>query len=269
MKKFIIFTLLWLISCNQQKKEITYYKNGNVFQECEIVNNRRNGICTEFYNNGKISSITEWKNDTLNGLAKYFYSSGNLKLVCNYKSGVRSGSYKEFYETGKLKEEGEYIDGFKFGIAKEYDEQGLLKYIKNYMIEQNQQSINEYIKFYPNGDTNYRESNFFIIKCPADTIKIGDTFTAELYLIAPYFKNSKIFAFFELPNDSTVMRRIFSDNYRIQYDFTPKDTGNYKMEGYLEEILMKDDTTFSGKSRHLYFEYPYYVAPSDTTLRPK
>jgi hypothetical protein len=64
-----------------------YYGNGQLKQEGESLNGRRNGLWTTYYMNGEIESMGLWKEDIKNGLWKYFRENGLLKFEEQWKDG--------------------------------------------------------------------------------------------------------------------------------------------------------------------------------------
>ena len=220
MKNLItLISLIFLFNnCDHPKyNNYTYFENGNIHSKCEMNGNLRNGKCVEYNKDGSIYAITNWKNDTLNGLASEYYKSGKLKASYTWLNGKLTGEFKMYYENGSLKESGFLEKGKKVGFVKYFKSGGQLSAIRNYLIKNDKSFLNEVIVFYPNGDTNYQKSNFFEIKIRKDTIKLGETFRAKLVLKAPYFKNSSIFVFFEVPHDTTFYRRIVAFPILGQY----------------------------------------------------
>ena len=257
----IFFTFILGLSCKHIETKVEYYKDGKVKFSYQVFDGKKDGKCVEYYENGKIASLTFWKKDTLNGESNYFYPNGILKKRCFYKNGLLDSTYVEYYETGVIKISKTLTLGKTIGRFFEYYEDGKPQIIRDCIIKDNETYVNEVYKLNENGDTLINGSNFFTINYNKDTIKLGEHFNAFIYLKAPFFSNSKIFIYFEIPND-TMYRRVFSDNYKYNYDYRPVRPGNYKMKGFIDEFIMVRQNSDSIKrSRYLYFDISYYVKP--------
>ena len=55
-----------------------YYESGQLWEECNFINNKLNGICQEYY------------------------ESGQLNTECNFINNKRNGLYQEYYDLGML-----------------------------------------------------------------------------------------------------------------------------------------------------------------------
>ncbi len=116
------------------------------------VDNKREGIWTEYYKNGKPRSMFTYKNNHIDGAAKIFYETGGLaeegfwrtnRWIGEYhyykpsgtlayewyfdENGRRTGEQKYYYDNGKLRLSGIWDDGKEVGRITEYYENGKVR----------------------------------------------------------------------------------------------------------------------------------------------
>jgi len=272
IERIIVACVLFIFfqSCEDGNYETSYFSDGKIHMKYEITNGKRNGKCTEYYqNNGEIASTTNWLNDTLNGIAAYYYETGELRESCFWIKGELQGSFRRYYKNGEIEMSGNYYKGKHLGDVRFYKQDGKLETIRKYvLLEDNEIYLNEVIFFMENGDTNYAKSNFFEIRTKRDTILLGDYFNAQIILKAPYFRNSEMFVYVDIENDSSLLRRFHSKNFKVNYEYLPSDTGLNKLTGVIEEYIILGDTVAKGKARYMYFDYSYYVTPPPLISAP-
>ncbi len=132
MKRIIILlNILMLFSCenpiiekigetypNKQPKQIDYYqtKDGKQVKVEEKT----------FYEDGKLKMEGEILNDKRDGEWKAYFDNGKLQSEGFFKEDKRTGISKVYYENGKLRYEGAYANDNKIGHWKFYNEQGKL-----------------------------------------------------------------------------------------------------------------------------------------------
>lgn len=145
---------------NNKKEGIwtQYYNNGSVKNEITYKNNVAHGYARFFYKNGKLSEEGTWINNKWDGKYKYYYESGKLSYDWTFVNGKREGLQKYYYENGNLNYEGEWKAGNENGILKEYFENGLLKAER----------------VYKNGQIDTLTSKFYETSEEADKIKKPD-----------------------------------------------------------------------------------------------
>jgi antitoxin component YwqK of YwqJK toxin-antitoxin module len=116
---------------------ITMYRNGFIYAE-EIINRynaqgNRTGIWKDLYPMGNVREEGNWANGKRNGVFKFFDKNGKLikmekydmgELVVDTDQSAIIDIRKEFYDDGSLKMEGSYSGGKKNGTFREYDVSG-------------------------------------------------------------------------------------------------------------------------------------------------
>lgn len=111
----------------------TFTQAGNLIQETEFKNGKKNGFQKIYNLQGKLTSQFEFKEDRKNGIIKLFYDSGNPREEYTYQNGTFDKEYKKFYPSGKLKSVDTYKQGKLDGVSKEYLEDGTLIKFKVYL----------------------------------------------------------------------------------------------------------------------------------------
>ncbi|MCQ2973660.1 MAG: hypothetical protein MJ211_02475 [Bacteroidales bacterium] len=135
---------LWILFYDSDKKQIS--SKGN------YVDNRKQGVWTEYYRNGNMKSSITYKDNNQDGYVKLYYEDGTLseegiwkinKWVGEYKyfrpsgqiayewefdeEGRRTGEQKYYYESGKLRISGYWENGKESGNQLEYYDSGRLR----------------------------------------------------------------------------------------------------------------------------------------------
>ena len=116
------------------------------------IDNKREGIWTEYFKNGKPRSMFTYKNNHIDGAAKIFYETGGIaeegiwrtnRWIGEYhyykpsgslayewyfdENGRRTGEQKYYYDNGKLRLSGLWDNGKEVGRITEYYENGKVK----------------------------------------------------------------------------------------------------------------------------------------------
>lgn len=145
----------WILK--NTNKKLSGYKENQIFEEGNYLNNKKTGLWKQFYEtgaikseityknnlpfgyakfyfrNGNISEEGNWENYKWNGSYKYYYEGGQLRYDWKFVNGVRESTQKYYFENGKLNFEGEWKNGGENGTIKEYNEDGSLKEERAYL----------------------------------------------------------------------------------------------------------------------------------------
>ena len=65
----------------------TFYKNGNLESQFDVVNGKINGVLKAYHQNGKLERESNMKDGIQDGLTKVFDSNGNVVAEGIYKNG--------------------------------------------------------------------------------------------------------------------------------------------------------------------------------------
>jgi antitoxin component YwqK of YwqJK toxin-antitoxin module len=100
-----------------------FYEYGDLYCMGKYENEKRYGIW-KFYKNGEIIEQVNYVNDKREGKFISFYSKNHPAIIGNYKNDKEDGFWKCLYKNGKEKNNGYYKDGKKEGIWCSYNEYG-------------------------------------------------------------------------------------------------------------------------------------------------
>ncbi len=104
--------------------------------------------------------------------------------------------------------------------------------------------LNNVYAFYPNGDTNYTNSNFCLVNLSKSK---NDSINVNVSLVAPYWKDSE-YEMYVIPpyqEENALIRRSKNMNCHIQIPFTLES-----IEIIVREFIVEDSKT---KERYYYF----------------
>ena len=99
---FLLLSLFFIVACSETKVEVTFFKNGQIKEKAEIVNNKRNGISWGYDSTGTLLRKTTWKDGRRNGLAEVYYPSGKISMRGDLIFG-EPFEMISYYESGKIK----------------------------------------------------------------------------------------------------------------------------------------------------------------------
>ena len=103
----------------------SYYKNGNLFYSCSLLNDSQilfHGEFNSFYSTGEIKEKGNYINNIKDGSWHSYYKSGNVLSKINYVEG--HGIYSKYYDSGEILEDGYYQNNKKEGTLTSYFKNG-------------------------------------------------------------------------------------------------------------------------------------------------
>ena len=68
----------------------SYYENGQKYEECNYINNKRNGLYQRYYMNLQKEEECNYIDDKLNGIYQRYHKNGQLEIKCHYINGIKS-----------------------------------------------------------------------------------------------------------------------------------------------------------------------------------
>ena len=179
---FIILSIVTILSCAQNKKEIKYYENGNVKSEGYIKDGQANGLFRHYYENGQLKSEIPWvdgringtvleygidgslnsrrifQNDKMNGQAFFYNDSAKISLMETYSEGKKMDLFEKYYSDGTVFEKGKVKNGQKHGLHEAFTDKGHL-FIRQEMI--NGQRHGFYHLYHENTDQLKEVGNYY------------------------------------------------------------------------------------------------------------
>jgi antitoxin component YwqK of YwqJK toxin-antitoxin module len=92
-------------------KKITYYANGNVYEEIPFVDGLENGRWTMFYSDGKTKVTCMYLDGNLDGKIIYYHANGKIEAEGQFKNAVQHGFWRFYDSNGRLEKEAYYKNG--------------------------------------------------------------------------------------------------------------------------------------------------------------
>ena len=284
----LFFTFLFIISCDNKTKEITYFPNGKISIEKFHINDST-VLIKEYFQNGNLKFIGKKINDKNEGEFKYFYKNGNIKQIDTWKNGIPFGKTTTFYDNGTPEYQGNIINGIKKGWFLYFAKERYLKEKQEYITLDTGYYLNQRIVFNREGDTLKNKSSYFSIKTKKDTIRLGDSLSMKIKLEASYFNDrmkvtvgnfDSVFnmrdsivekteaidfqSYYVFPNGKKPFGEFeqhVGKSFRLSaYTTVPDDTGLHYCRGYITDFnVFSTDSGDYSKRRILFFEKKYYV----------
>jgi antitoxin component YwqK of YwqJK toxin-antitoxin module len=85
--------------------DVTYYPNGQVKMEGNMVDGKREGKWISFFEDGMPWSETHFEDGIMHGPTTVWFSSGVKYYEGQYEKGKRSGKWKFYNEDGSIEKE--------------------------------------------------------------------------------------------------------------------------------------------------------------------
>lgn len=191
--------------------------------------------------------------------------------VCKIIDSLTQRKYCISYDSLNRKyREGEYIDDYAVGLHYFYDTLGRLTYIREYILTKDyhlesiqdttsKNWLNQVYKFDTTGKIILSQCNFYQIKSDKDTIVIGETFKAKIFLRNIYNEKSSYELLFTVPDDTSLITTVNVDTLPYLYYYKPLHLGDYEVNGIVYEIKLLDSLSGKSRFRRMYFKKSYYV----------
>lgn len=247
MKYFFLTVIIsvLLVSCKKSDNKIrTYYANGNVKEEYELIKNKVNGLFCKYYETGEVEYRVVMKDNFKNGVESYFYKTEKLKYKGSYTQGKRNGFFNYYNKFGKMDSIVEYI------LIDE--ENPFSSYISPSDYNNKMEYVNRKIVFNKNGKINASKSAFFNIKFNKDTFNIGDSVRITIDFVLKSQNNSntyKVILSDELSNKALVSESI--KDHIIHWNFLKLSSKINSVKGMIIETSSTGSTNFFYFNKHI------------------
>jgi len=101
-------------------KQLVYYKNGKIKEDCNYDDNKLEGKYLNYYESGKIHEERNYVHHKLDGKCLKYYENGKIENEIDYSRGEYNGFIKSYYENGNKRrvdkyQKGKLVDGKCFG----------------------------------------------------------------------------------------------------------------------------------------------------------
>ena len=88
----------------------TNYATGELLAKGTLKNGKLSGPLTTYFNNGHVRQQANMVDDYYTGLFEEYYSTGELYIKCNYDEGMKNGRYLQFYKNGQINHDGWFVN---------------------------------------------------------------------------------------------------------------------------------------------------------------
>jgi uncharacterized protein len=78
------------------------YGKSYLYEEGAYINNRKEGLWTQYYSGGKLKNKIEYKDGKINGKTIMYHANGNIDENGTWKYNRWVGPYEKYYESGKI-----------------------------------------------------------------------------------------------------------------------------------------------------------------------
>lgn len=90
-------------------------KNGKIRAKGILVDNKKQGLWNEFEADGDLFLQCQYLNDTLNGECLGYFSNGSPNITGYYKKGIRDSLWSFYYNNGRVRKKGFFRNGKQIG----------------------------------------------------------------------------------------------------------------------------------------------------------
>ena len=112
----------------QKQLETSYYENGNIEYEAELLNGKLDGMSRHWSENGNLLSESEYSNGIPHGKWNRFHQNGKIMHEVIYFHGEKHGREIWHYETGTMKSEQTFNYGKSADDIIRWNEDGSIIY---------------------------------------------------------------------------------------------------------------------------------------------
>lgn len=84
-------------------KHIEFFENGNIQQETDYLDGKKNGVCKIYYKSGEIKLEGSFINNSQHGKTISYYKTGQVFRECQMGQGKIIGITQEFFKNGNIK----------------------------------------------------------------------------------------------------------------------------------------------------------------------
>lgn len=249
--KLLLCFLVVIVLFTKCKKgtNTTYYENGNIKSEIEIVDGVADGVAKEYYESGKLMSITTFSAGLRDGDKIFYYENGNIKYELKYKEGKEDGRYKKYFENSKIESDASFKEGKQNGKTFQYYASGqiqaelnyingarngeLLFYFPNGKLSMRALAENDDIIYYEEFSENGRIENKYrkiVIKQEVGVLKAGERYRADVYLLGPFRNNEvikKVIGILAGKGSDNKNINLKFENGKVSYESLALPAGNY------------------------------------------
>lgn len=224
-----VLGLMVLLSCNPQEHETYYYPSGQISQQFEVENGKRNGNAVGYYENGKIESKGVFEDGVADGPFSYYYENGATKIQGEFRKGLKWGLLKFFREDGSLRRIEYYDESGNIYDFEVYHNEGLRDYSQK----------NKRALFVPQMDTLVKGNRYEF------KIRLGNRQFDRIEVKIGSTRDEKTLLLPSLPNQ---------DSLTAIFEITPEQLGDTLISGVVLDLV-----GLAEKVDVITFLHPFYV----------
>ncbi len=182
LSRYISFLLglLMLYGCEQKEVKKTYYSDGSIKAQAELVDGKRNGVMVYYYSNGKVQAELPYINDKANGLAIYYSMSGRVSKKITYSDGRKNGEYEIYYSNGRIAEKGKFYNDLKAGKILQYFEDSTTLMEEYFMLPVNSGEEIYYKKSFDRKGNLVEAKKYLDVLLSSDTVSSNEDFAIDV-----------------------------------------------------------------------------------------
>ena len=261
-----IYCLLFLFlffSCS--KKEVkTFYDNGNLFKEYEVLDGKYDGKYIEYYKNGKQKKVSYFDQGVNIDSTICYNNDNTVDLISYYRKG--DSIYEKKFKDNKVDSEGYILKTLKVGKWKYFSTGKEISKILEYVNLCDKQYLNQGWYFDKVGDTINNKGNWLEIKYKKK-ISINEEVQINFKYFSYLTKNPTLVVCFSTKIDEKFCNLdkvkldtmiVQSNKFETKFLFDKK--GTYNLRGFIEEHNnLEIDNIKDYKIRRVYFDRLFIV----------
>jgi hypothetical protein len=256
--RFLILLLgLTSIYCSREKDKNskvwtrkTFYENGALKGEMEIIDTIPNGKVIEYYPNGKIEFTMYFTDGKPHGPYEYFYESGVLMTKQYNLQDKRHSGRIDYYESGNIRFQGKFFNGHPVGEHITYfnDNRKKIKQIIDYILFDTNHQINTHV-IYDSSGTIIEQTPLVKVEEENGKLKVSvfDKEFKPTALVLGQFDKYYVIGRENLESLDTIY---FKDNLFVTIPYQKGDTLRGVIDNY------KPVNSDSGLHWNIWFTYP-------------
>lgn len=194
----LVLSIFLLGSCTNEKKE--YHENGRLKKSYTLKNGQLQGPYREYDNSGQLREAHEYENGKKMDSSVYYLPNSLISVLRYTENPDSTFQILNYHDINILKKGYIDSDSLKHGTWRTYEDGYSTGQAEYYAVE-NKPYLNQTVRLSKEGDTLRDRSKFMDMHFAKDTIGVGETFKAAIYLMEEVFKGYNSETFVCLPKE--------------------------------------------------------------------
>lgn len=260
MKKIVFFlipALAILAACGPKPNDKGEYSI--------IPNKLSKEIKAKFNDKGGLEYFQVYSNEKPEGLYVEFFENNNPSKITFITNNSHNGPGMSFFNNGLLNNYGQYENGKRKGWFYVFDKNGNLSQKREYLNINNNDYLNQWIEYLPDGSIDRFNSNYIGLRTETDTISMGQPYKIEISLEAAYYKQFMIVVIgdfdehFQLPGGAA-SDTLKATNFTLPYIVKDYKNGRNILRGIVRDLRVSETDNSKVEVRNIYFTKEFYVS---------